>query len=197
MPKSPTVSCSVSVPHPERFLWASAFIPQVLEHWKLRIHSCPPPELSTADGKHLTWGGDSQVFLLRAAHSHDWLVSVPSRPLAGRWCDGLSPETKCTVFFPTPILQFSNTSWVSNNSFNSDTNSPEPDSRLKGSAPQDCPYFRGQLQMGCPGRPHFCLAYYKRRGCHDPPEVDSLLEWCTGECFTYSCWFIINATTQE
>ena len=76
--------------------------------------------------------------------------------------------TSNTLFIPTTILQFTINNWLSSNSFNNDTNSPESDSRLKGSVLQDCPYFRGQLQMGCLGHPHFCLASYKKRGCHDP-----------------------------
>ena len=42
-----------------------------------------------------------------------------------------------------------------------DTNFPEsvqtPQSRGQGSAPQDCPHFRCQLQKGWPSYPHFCL----------------------------------------
>lgn len=66
-----------------------------------------------------------------------------------------------TLFIPTTILQFTINNSLSSSSFNNDTNSLESDSRLKGSVLQDFPYFRGQLQMGCPGHPHFCLASYK------------------------------------
>lgn len=46
--------------------------------------------------------------------------------------------------------------------------------RFEGSEPQD---FRSQLQMGCPGCTHFCLADYKFRGSHDPLLMfDNLLD---------------------
>ena len=66
--------------------------------------------------------------------------------------------------------------------------------------PQDCPHFRLQPQMRCPGHPPFCPADYKPGASCDPPPSGLMIHWNDSKNLekhvTYIHWFITKGTNQ-
>lgn len=92
----------------------------------------------------------------------------------------LTPLLTPNVWSSTLILQFPDTSWISNNSnqFWHSLLELAQTLQVKGLFSQGCSHFRHQPKTGFPGFPCFCPTNYKFEGSQNFPfRFSDLLEW--------------------